>query len=64
MSQPHARGASCCREGVVLPILWLVVIAVAGYIAFALVAGVMKVVVIVAAVAAAIWVLSRMRARG
>ncbi len=46
-----------------MPILWLVVIAVAGYIAFALVAGIMKVVVIVAAVAAAIWVLSRVRAR-
>ncbi len=46
-----------------VPILWLVVIAVAGYIAFALVAGVAKLVVIVAAVAAAIWVLSRRRAR-
>jgi hypothetical protein len=46
-----------------LPLLWLIVIAVAGYIGFALVAGVMKIVVVVAAVALAIWVLTRVRAR-
>jgi uncharacterized membrane protein len=58
-----SRRAPWRREGFFLPLLWLVVIAVAAYIAFALVAGAMKVVVIVAAVAAAIWVLSRLRAR-
>jgi hypothetical protein len=49
--------------GLALSLLWLIVIVVAGYIAFALVAGVMKIVVIVAAVALAIWVISRARSR-
>jgi hypothetical protein len=46
-----------------LPILWLVVIAVAGYLLFTLVTGALKLVVVVAAVAAAIWAVSRLFVR-
>jgi hypothetical protein len=46
-----------------LSLLWLVVIAVAGYIAFALVTGALKLIVVVAAVALAIWVIGRARTR-
>lgn len=42
-----------------MSLLWLVVIAVAAYFAFTLVAGALKVAIVIAAVVGAIWVIMR-----